>query len=183
MAESKFERIDDPADPRRCQGIVGGNYQCIYVSVPGSNYCIAHSANTSGRAAEARKAEWNYNLHKYRARIQQFAENPRVKSLREEVGVLRLLLETVLNKCEDETALMIYTSKISELVLKIEKVVASCHNLEAKTGQVLDKTAVINLCEAVVQVIQNYVDDPDVLAKLSGDLSMLLQSSFTDPLA
>jgi len=183
MIENKFEMVDDPADPNRCQGINSGKYQCLYKAVEGTKFCARHSAGTMQKKAEAKQAEYNYQLNRYRSRVIEFAENPKVKNLRDEVGVLRLLLETIVNRCNDDTNLMIYAGKISELVMKIDKVVTSCHSIEAKTGQVLDKTTVVNLAEGVVQILTKYVTDSEVLGLISNDITALLQSSVMDPLS
>jgi hypothetical protein len=178
---SKFKRVADD-DPKRCNAVAGIN-QCHYEAIENSKFCAMHAGfGHSGRTKEDQAKQFNYNLHKYRARVIDFAENPQVKSLREEVGVLRLLLEETLNKCHDTTELMIYSNKISDLVLKIERLVSSCHNLEAKTGQLLDKTVVLKLAENLVRILNGYIDDIDLLDQLSKDITTMLSEQFTDPL-
>lgn len=181
--ENKFKRVADD-DPRRCQQVVGrGKYQCSYERIEGSDFCIMHAGNQNNhnwRKEEQAKA-FNYQLQKYRARVMEFAENPQVKSLREEVGVLRLLLEETLNKCQSTNELMIYSTKISGLVIQIEKLVTSCNTLETKTGQLLDKSVIIKLIEQIITIICAYISDVDLLEQLSRDIENLMVTQYVDP--
>lgn len=181
--DEKRKRVAED-DPRRCQQVCG-KYQCYYQAVDGSTYCCMHAGNQNNKnwqAAEKTKMH-NYRLACYRARVEEFAENPHVKSLREEVGVLRLLLEETINKCQTTSDLMIYSNKISGLVIQIEKLVTSCNNIETKTGQLLDRSVVIKLVEQMMGIINNYIDDPDLLNQLSDDMGSLMTTQYTNPLS
>src|SRR2546421_361414 len=85
-----------------------------------------------------------HDIAKWQTRLDEFADNDKIKSLREEIGVLRILLEETMSRCHDTNELLLYSNKISELVIKIEKVVASCHRLENATGMLLDKSAALH---------------------------------------
>lgn len=181
--DNKFKRVADD-DPRRCQQVVArGKYQCSYERIEGSDFCPMHAGNQNNRLfrEEERRKDFNYQLQKYRARVTAFAENPQVKSLREEVGVLRLLLEETLNKCQNTNELLIYSTKISGLVIQIEKLVTSCNTLETKTGQLLDKSVVIKLVEQIISIICAYISDVDLLEQLSNDIETMMATQYTDP--
>lgn len=100
-----------------------------------------------------------YNLAKFQTRVDNFAQNPKVKGLREDIGILRMVLESTLNKCNDEHDLIMFSPKISELVMKIEKVVTSAHRLENNMGELLDKMAALQLGEEIVQLISGGITE------------------------
>jgi hypothetical protein len=120
-------------------------------------FCGRHKGNTT--ASETANNIRNYRLTKFRAQIEEKADSSAIKSLREEIGITRQVLETFINRCEDETDLMIHSNKISDLVIKIEKLVSSCHRLERSTGQLLDKSAIIQVAGMFVEIVSEYVPD------------------------
>lgn len=163
--DAEWEKVTDPADPDRCQG-VDSRGQCVYKRIAPSNYCKRHGGNRALASEEKQKIR-NYNLTKWRNRVNMFADNPEVKSLREEIGILRMMLETILEKCKDENDLIMFCGKIQELVRDINKVVDSCHRLEERTGVLLDKPTILSLGDAIVSIISEHVPDGDVLDLLA----------------
>jgi len=157
----EWQKITDEADPDRCQG-VDGHGQCHHKRVIPSNYCPRHGGNRGVAAAEKEKVR-NYQLGKWRNRVNAFADNPEVKSLREEIGILRMMLESTLNRCQDDNDLVVWAGKIQELVRDIEKVVNSCHRLEERTGVLLDKPTILTLADTLVRIIGEHVADADAL--------------------
>jgi hypothetical protein len=133
MIEHKLIRCEVD-DPRRCQSS-GSQGQCPYTAMPESKFCQRHD----GRGAVAREADKTnmYRLQVWQARLSEFSEHDKIKSLRDEIGILRILLEETMNKCRDTTALLLYSNKISDLCLRIEKLVSSCNRLEMKMGMLL----------------------------------------------
>ena len=59
---------------------------------------------------------------------------------------------------------------ISDLVMKIEKLVKSCHTLEASLGGLMDKTAILTFATKVIDVITAELDDEVILAKVSNGI-------------
>ena len=91
MAECKFTKWDKIKDPPglRCETTVKFG-QCPYTKVNGSNHCIMHGGQ---RALELRdKASIrNYRLVNWQKRVGEMTESSSIKSLREEVGILRVV--------------------------------------------------------------------------------------------
>lgn len=152
-------------DPRRCQSITGQG-QCQLISLEGKVNCIMHSSKTEARLEKIR----NYQLTKYQGRLDKLVDNDEIKSLREEIGILRMTLETIVNRCQDENDILVNSNRITMLVTSIEKVVSSCHRLENAAGELLDKTAVIGFAQQIITIINNYVVDTDLLEKISTDI-------------
>jgi hypothetical protein len=159
VIDNKFTRWDESLHhpSERCDSVVQSG-PCPYLKVPGSNFCPMHQ----GRSLhELKKKEVrNYRLAKWQARINEFADNDQVKSLREEIGIVRMMLEETLNQCQDSTDLLLYSHKISQLVAQIERLVVSCDKLENRMGLLLSKAAVIQLASTYVNIITEHVDDP-----------------------
>lgn len=159
MSEYVFERVIDDNDPDRCQA-VGKHGQCPYKKVPGTNGCPRHGGN---KAIEAKNNEAvrTYRLAMWQQRVNEFADDGKIKSLREEIGITRLLLEAQMNACTNNTELLINSHKISDLVMKLDKLVTSCHAMEMKMGMLLDRNAILQLGSVVVEIISEFVIDSD----------------------
>lgn len=169
------ETITVPLDHlRRCQG--GKNNQCRFLAVEGSDYCKLHGGASTAVANE-RKSIRNYQLTKFKAELERHANSSHIKDLRDEVGLLRMMLETKLNRIQDEADLMMQSQGISELITKINAVVTSMHALDAKTNQVLDKTTLITVATRMVEVISTELEDePDKLERVSTNITQIIQT-------
>lgn len=159
---SVYERCE-PDDPNCCQGL-NKHGQCNLKAVPGQKYCRIHFG--FGQKKSELEATRNYRLNRYQNRVNEFADNAQVKSLREEIGVLRMLLEETVNKCQSDTDLMIFSTKISDLVVKIQKLVESCHKLEQSTGMLLDKSTVMYLGDVIINIVGE-VCPPDKIQEVA----------------
>lgn len=112
-----------------------------------------------------------YNLAKWQDRIGEHANHEQAKSLREEIGILRILLEGVMDMCKDQNDLLMYSNKISDLVVKIEKLVSSCNRLEEKTGMLLDKHAALRIATQIVNIIGTFIDDEETLEQIANQVA------------
>lgn len=172
--EAKWERVKDEDDPRRCQCVVPTRGQCYNVSVQDSNYCPAHGGNKAFQAAKNKEMR-NYRLSKFKARIQELGDSDEVISLRDEIAILRILIEEKINRCTDESDLLLMSGPLSDLIMKVEKVVSSCHRLEARLGDHLDKTKVLQYAQMIVQIIANHVEDDKKVEAINEEIFQALQ--------
>lgn len=172
MAED-IKKIAYPEDPNRCQQVtvIG---QCTNLKIPGENFCKVHGCQTNSiERAECR----NYRLERWQHRVQSKATSPNIKSLRDEIGILRMTLEEQLNRCIDPLDLVLHAAAISDLVLKIEKLVSSCHRLENSMGLLLDKSALLQFASEVISIIQTEISDPTILSSIANKIVASLGSS------
>ena len=157
---NKYERVED-TDPRRCQAN-DRRGQCHLARLPESEYCVLHGGNRATEQAEKKRIR-QYRLAKWQERVNDFAESSELKSLREEIGILRMTLEHVLNtRCKTVDDLLIYSPQVGDMVMKINTVVTSCHKLEANMGQHLDKQQIINFASELVGVVANVLDGDEL---------------------
>lgn len=164
---NKFTRwkidIHDPSE--RCEGTVQTG-QCPYIKINNTNFCPMHGYNTS-EIVRAENIKRNYRLNRWQERVNSFADSDLIKSLREEIGILRMIMEEILNKCEDATDILMMSQRISDVAMKIEKLVVSCDKLEGRMGMLLSKRAVVQLAGEYVQIISTHVTDPDIIEQIS----------------
>lgn len=141
-------------DPTRCQHIIASKGQCRNKSVVDGDRCIAHGGPMQTKSAEVKRLN-NYRIAnaQVQQQLSEFANSSGIKSLRDEVAILRMLMQDQLDKCKDSTELMLRSQSISDLVLKITTVVTSCHKLEANMGQHLDKTAILQFATEVINIV------------------------------
>lgn len=182
--EYVHERVAE-TDPRRCQGIVQNGSkagQCEYKAVENSLYCMMHGGN---KAVESNKKNGlkNYRIQQWGERIGELANNPNIKSLTEEIGVLRMLLEETLNKCKTVNDLLIYSDKISSMTEKIQRLVEACHKMEEKSGNLLDRKVIIVIADSIVSIVSEYVTDPDAMLEISQKLCKSIEAAASPELA
>lgn len=165
MADADITRITDPDDPMRCQAITS-NGQCINKAVVEGGNCLVHGGNKQLEKIERDNIR-NYRVKKFQQALVHHTDSPKLKTLNEEVAILRMLLEEQLNQCDDVFDLTIKSHIISDLVIKIEKLVKSCHSLEASLGGLMDKQAILTFATKVIDVISGEIDDEEILTKIS----------------
>jgi len=142
--------------PNRCQG-VSRNGQCYNEKENNSDFCRYCSPPDNTDHTR------NYRLTKFRAKLEHHIESPNIKGLREEVGILRLLVEETVNKCDSEADLLLKSQVISDLVMKLEKLVTSCHKLEYSLGDLLSKTTLQSYALKIINLVdRNFGDHPNL---------------------
>lgn len=132
-----------------------------------------HGGNKGQQKVEKENIR-KYNIAKYQARIIQFADHPGLKSLKEEVAMLSVLLEDIWNRCQGPDDLLLYGNKITDYIDRIQRVVVACHKLEQSSGQVLDKSAALNFAAKVVDIIADNIPDPEIVDNISNGILMAL---------
>ena len=167
-----IERVRvDPSDPERCVHTNAAGIQCCYKSIEGEDYCPKHSSPTRARAQSLKL----YQLTRFKARVTDLATNPAIKSLREEIGILRMTLEAALNLYESEAELVMNVSSISSLVSQVNNLVGSCHKLEMQTDQLLDKNQAMLLADQIIAVLTDHVSDAATLNSMALKIGKLFE--------
>lgn len=154
-----IKRVPYPEHLERCEGI-DANGQCFNYRVEGRKFCKYHGAKQ--HVVEEKKLK-NYMLDKWRAQVQRHSSSSHIKDLREEIGILRMLLESRLNECKSNTDLLLNSHVISDMVLKIDKLVTSCHKIEGSLGELLDKTTILQFANVVIEIVSSEVEDQKTL--------------------
>lgn len=172
MADN-IHKAKEPDDPNRCQAVhARGQCENLATCTESGEYgtfCMAHGGN---RFLEQKQKESvrNYRLDRFKSRMNEFADSSAVKSLREEVGILRLIMEERLNACSDAHDLILQSGPISDLVTKIEKVVSSCHKLEGSMGQLLDKSAILQFASEIIDIVGAEVSNDEEIERVGNKI-------------
>lgn len=156
--DKEYKRVEED-DPRRCQGITARG-QCDFGASAGSEYCPIHGANKQLEATEKKEVR-NLLLMKYKQEIKRLGSSEHVMSLRDEIGVLRMMLEKLLNACRGDADLMLFSPQLGELVMKIGKIVTDCHKIEERTGQLLSREELGAFALKVIELVNDNVKDPE----------------------
>ncbi len=154
-----FERIDGPNDPLRCVGTTPHG-PCPYRRVAPTDVCTNHGAGIRLKEIE-KKAVRTYRLNKLEGRKNEFADDSKVKSLREDIALVRVLIEQMWNRCQNDDDLYIQSAKITDMIMKLERLVVSCNTLEMKLGMMLDRGAIMQLASSIVEIVSEYIVDSD----------------------
>ena len=101
----------------------------------------------------------NYQLDRFKDRLEFHATSPKIKDLRDEIAICRMVLESTLNGCADNFDLHMKSKEISELLGKINLLVNSCHKLEGSMGQLLDKQTILHFATKVVDILSEELQD------------------------
>lgn len=158
-----------------CQG-ASKHGPCSNKPVPDGIYCPIHGGATELKVKE-RKSLMSYRLDKWNSRINHHTEHEKLKSIRAEIGILRMMLEEKLSQCHDGHALMLQSQAITNLVLGIKQTVEACHKLEKSQGILLDKQAVLTFASDVIEIVGDVITDEAQLEEIS---NRIVQSVASD---
>lgn len=149
-----MHRVVDPADPLRCKGSAADG-QCLNQAEPGSEFCKAHHGKDSGAAKRT------YLLHKakWRDRLAELSEHDNLKSLREEIAIVRMFLEERIGLIRNDNDLLSAFSAVQQATLTIERLTKTLHQMEQSLGSLLSKTTVMKLGQSISSIIVEELRD------------------------
>lgn len=165
-----IEKATSPAD--QCQAVISTG-QCQNKIVIGCNYCPSHGGSKFQKKQQEQALN-NYRLNKFHARLKEMRTASTIKDLRDEIGILRLMLEERFNSFATTNEMILQSGAIGDLVMKIEKLVTSCHKLDEKTKLVVDKAVVITIAEQLIASISRNVKDPEAVDKIVADFTNIM---------
>jgi hypothetical protein len=171
-----------PGDPDQCEGHFSGG-QCRHRAEPGDKFC----KGCGGKNQISLEARRQYLLKdtRHATRLAQFAEHEDIKSLREEIGLARVLLERRFNLIKDDSDLLQACGPINGMLLTIERLVKTSHQIETNLGVLLTRNTVLKLaqamCEIVIDEIQSVPGFEEIVDRLSQRLlSAVLRANNDD---
>lgn len=170
--ENKLKRVSHDAAHNRCQKMTSIG-QCFYEQELQSTFCKLHGGNNDALTRDRQEVR-NYRLEKWQARVGEFADSDKIKSIREEIGILRMILEEFLCQCKDSHDLLLFSPRITDLTMKLEKLVSSCDRLETKSGMLLDKSKALQLASKMVEIISKYVVDGSAVDKIASEIAVAI---------
>lgn len=167
-------------DRNQCEA-THANYQCPYRAMgtrqldgtwKGPKYCTRHARVSSGKDDSSLRM---YRVAQWQEAIQNKADHPRLKSLREEIGILKLTLESKLEQIKNPIELSMRSKGIIQLVDSIRDTIKTAQHLEKDLGILFDKTQLIGFVSEIIEIITLHVKDPETLQNISLDCMMSLE--------
>lgn len=170
MDGSKLERVPT-GHPDQCEAIRPGvGTQCNFKKAEGRRTCIMHGGNFGEMPARVKSLN-SYRLGKYQKRMEEFAGAENLRSVDEEIGILRMVLEELFIQCESNIDLLLYSQKIGDLVRDITKCVQVADRLASKSGMVIGRVEAMSIAEKVVNILPKYIHDEQILLQIAEELA------------
>jgi hypothetical protein len=142
--------------PEQCE-----TQECMNKRMEGSAFCPAHGGN-KGNESFKKKELRNYRLSKFHNSINEKSNSSALKSLTEEIAILRQIVEEQLNSCEDSSDLILKSGPISDLTVKINTLVTSCNNIDKTLNNLIDREAVVSFAQTIVSIITPKLNEQDI---------------------
>lgn len=166
-----MKRADDSKN--QCQASTARG-QCENAKMPGSDYCPAHGGNRGYNSMRNERRRL-YDVERYKKKIAKLTDHEDANSFREEIGVMRMMLETRLNQCTDDHTLMLHSQVISSLIMNIERAITSATKLELQLGKVLTEEQAGAWITDLIEIVGRHITDPEVLEGISDELLQSLE--------
>ena len=162
----EITKVSDPRDLLRCQaGTTTG--QCMNHVLEGTKFCPAHGGPAI-LAKQERADLKRFRESKWFNMLSSEADDPgALKSLVGEIAVLKVLQSEVLERCHNSHELVMSQGILSDLVVKTEKLVTSCHKLEKDMKGLLDRETLLRFASEIVEIIVEEVQDPKAQQRVS----------------
>jgi len=171
-----MQRVTDLADPRRCKA-PSLDGQCRNVAEEGSDYCRAHAGIDHMPAVRMRKYMLANAVEQ--GMLDRFTEDDNLKSLREEIGLVRMMVQNTLRMASTDMEKIQAYSKVNTLLLTLERLMKTCHTLEKSLGELVGKPALLRLgqalCQAVVERLEGLPNYEDLVDALIVDIMRAIQ--------
>lgn len=168
----EVERIKSNDDPRRCES-GGKTGQCPMVRTPNSRYCNRHSGALTEIKIARQDAEL-YKLSVFKARLESFGQAEGVIGLRQEIGIMRILIEEMMNQIKGPNDVVIYSVKIGDLISKLNRLVTDAHKLESQLESTIDRNKLNKICDGIGELIAPFLS-PDQLSSVAARLGLLIE--------
>jgi len=140
---------------------------CLNRSMRGKKYCNSCEILYGNTASNRIKS---YKMGIWQQRMEELSDSSDVKSLADEVIIAKMTLETIYKCCQTENDVLLNAHKISDLMAKIDKLVNSCHKLQRSSGQLLDKSSVLQIAGEIITIISNHVKDTELVETIAGEI-------------
>ena len=165
MAKNDFKNV-----PKRAKEgeITCDHPGCSFAIVPDSIHCAIHHRVTTD-LYRLERAEVVNRLHEIRS-------HPDSRHLEIELALMRKMLETVLNQCQESTDLIRNSGTIGSLIDKIQGLLASNVKIGQITGTLMTLEEVADIAKALVGIVAEYLD-PDEIAEVVDQFEEVLYES------
>ena len=148
----EYAESEDADD--RCQGHVTSG-QCPMKALPGDQYCRTHGGRDRETPALARK----YMLidRDAASRVAMLSKPDEIYSLRDEIGMCRMMLERRLNMIENDAEMLAAAPMVNQQLLTLERLIKTSSQVEIQLGQMMAKDSVLLLASKMMDVVSKAI--------------------------
>ena len=153
----------DPANPNRCKADLRSG-QCEFLSIEGTQYCARHGG-ISQKDAQLAQNNRKYKLTHLKdleKTVDQYKHDKEILNLRDDIALLRGLIQEKLNTCTTTTELMLASGLITAILRQVSDTTEKCFKLEQSLGRYLDKSELIAFVQQIIEVINIEISDDTV---------------------
>lgn len=133
---------------------------CHYDALDGSDYCRRHGDEP------ARIRGYQLTDPELRSTFEQMSASTELRSLKEDVALLRALLVSRVNYARNEAEKIQAIQNVAPMFATVDKLVNSLDKLERRTGEVLEKAAATKLVGDILNILMdelNGVENRDTI--------------------
>lgn len=139
---------------------------CPYQKLPGQQYCQKHATCQLFHDNKAQLQNYIINSA-YGKRAAEMATSPHLKSLTDEIVLTRVALESLFRKIQTDDDIIVYNDRIIALTNNIQKLMESAQKIQERNRELLDRTTIFSIADAIMGIIAVQIDDPDKLSLIA----------------
>lgn len=174
--DQKLFKYSGEDDPERCQGMDSAGQCSMKVQkdeegslIPGVRFCAKHGG-VHQQKKHVKGVLNEYRLQRWQARVDEFTASEKVTSLAAEIGIMRMMIEELINSCTDKMELLMHSTRISDLVMKLDRLVNSFDKITNRQSNLLDKGSAIVLAGHIVEIISAEIKDTAAVDRISNGI-------------
>ncbi len=161
-----MQRVYDLDAPDRCTHHKPGEGQCPMQSVPNYNRCEVHGGVNQLQINKKQELR-AYMANRWRAEIKSNASDSEIKSLREELGIARIMLDQLLNRCKDSHDLLLMSTPIDNMLKTITLIQKNSHLIEKDLNNIITPESLEEFGNALFNIIMEEVQDSNTINRIS----------------
>lgn len=184
-----MQRVEDPADPRRCQGHereAQGGGQCWNQAVEGGSYCLAHGGHHALiRQRDADRRLYQLTEARSSGRVAELARRDPTTFLYEVTGLAVLLLEKMQRATAfDDYAFVGAYSDVNTLQAVIEKLKRGTVKIQQNISVLVNKSSLYDFAGLLIDLTREEFDAVDngdmVVERVATQITQLIKVSAND---
>lgn len=168
--------VTDLTDPHRCKGGTPRG-QCLNLALDGSDFCQYHRGIDQAPARKMQK--YLLGNAEEQGLLNRYADDDALKSLREEIALVRVMVQNTLKWAQTDIEKINAYSKVNTFLLTLERLLKTCHTLDQSMGNLIAKPALHRLGQDIGQAIINRLEGvsnyESLVEALLGDLVRLVE--------
>lgn len=158
----------EPGSDNQCQGTTATG-QCPLEAVPNTPYCAMHNGNAVAKSQERQSLNL-YRVTKYKERIREHADHPKIRTLAEEIALVRILIEerlaTIANS-DDPNMMLLHSGPLVAMIDRVRTLLETSVKLDEKLGVLLSQEQADAFTDTIMQILSEEIKDPDVLTRIA----------------